>query len=237
MKQIFLFAALAVVSLAASAQKTVYDANAEVRQVSSFHAVSISSAFDVVITQGAEEALAVSASNKEDIGYIKTSVENGVLKIWQQDDKKWWPKNRKLKAYISVKNLDQIKATGASDIKIEGGLRATNLQLSLAGASDLNGQLVVSGKLDVDLHGASDVTITGSADHIEIDASGASDVKAYEFKVNTCSVDASGASGVTITVDKELSAKLSGASSVNYKGTAVIRDIKTSGASNISRKS
>jgi hypothetical protein len=42
---------------------------------------------------------------------------------------------------------------------------------------------------------------------------------------------------VRITVDKELSARLSGASNVSYKGAALIRDIKTSGASNISRKS
>ena len=236
MKHFFLAAALAVYTLGAAAQKTVYDANAEVRAVRSFHALHISNAFDVIITQGAEEALAVSSTNKEDIGYIRTSVENGVLKIWQADDKKWWPKNRKLKAYISVKNLDGIRASGASDINIEGVLRAENLKLDLSGATDLSGQLIVNGTLNVDLSGASDVAITGSADNITIDASGASDVKAYDFKTNTCSVDASGASGVQITVDKELSAKLSGASSVNYRGTAVIRDIRTSGASNI-RKS
>lgn len=222
--------------MAAGAQKTVYDQNAEVRPVTSFHAVQISHAFDVVITQGAEEALAVSSTNKEDIQYIRTAVENGVLKIWQADDKKWWPKNRKLKAYISVKNLDAIRAGGATDIKIDGGLKAGNLKLNLSGASDLSGQLHVSQRLELHLSGASDVTITGSADNISIDASGASEVKAYDFKANTCSVDASGASGVQITVDKELSAKLSGASYVNYRGAGLIRDIKTSGASNI-RKS
>jgi hypothetical protein len=79
--------------------------------------------------------------------------------------------------------------------------------------------------------------ITGSAHSVTINASGASDVKAYNFTTTTCNVDASGASGVRITVDKELSAKLSGASNVSYKGAAMIRDIKTSGASSISRKS
>ncbi len=233
MKPLFLFAAFSLAVLGAAAQKTVYDANAEVRPVTAFHAVHISHAFEVVITQGSEEALAVSSSNKEDLQYIRTAVENGVLKIWQADDKKWWPKNRKLKAYISVKNLDHIRASGATDIKIDGGLKAGNLKLQMSGASDLSGQLNVSQRLDVDLSGASDITITGAADHISIDASGASEVKAYEFKANTCSVDASGASGVQISVEKELSAKLSGASHVNYKGAAVIRDIRTTGASNI----
>lgn len=236
MKHLLLLAAFAMTMIAAGAQKTVYDQNAEVRPVTSFHAIQVSHAFDVVITQGAEVALAVSSSNKDDIQYIRTAVENGVLKIWQADDKKWWPKNRKLKAYISVKNLDAIRASGATNIKIDGGLKADNLKLQLSGASDLQGQLNVSQQLEVDLSGASDINITGSADNITIEANGASDVKAYEFRANTCSVDASGASGVQITVDKELSAKLSGASHVHYKGTGLIRDIKTSGASNV-RKS
>jgi len=97
--------------------------------------------------------------------------------------------------------------------------------------------LNVNGLLDIHISGASDVEINGTADEVKIDASGASDVKAYDFTTTNCSVDASGASSIKITVNKELSAKLSGASSVNYKGSAMIRDIKTSGASSISRKS
>jgi hypothetical protein len=109
--------------------------------------------------------------------------------------------------------------------------------MHLSGATDLSGELIVDGNLEIDLSGASDLTISGSAQNVTIDASGASDVKAYDFTTNTCNVEASGASGVRITVDKELSARLSGASNVSYKGAALIRDIKTSGASNISRKS
>jgi hypothetical protein len=237
MKNILLAFIFLSVSLLASAQKVVNDANAEVRDVPSFHAIHVSNSFDVIITQGSKESLAVSANNKEDIADIKTYVENGVLKILFDKKDKWWPKNRKLKAYIAVKNLDEIRGSGASDFKIEGSLNASTLRLHFSGASDLDGKLVVSGNLDVHLSGASDIEINGSANEVSIDASGASDVKAFDFKTNNCTVDASGASSVHITVDKELSAKLSGASSVQYKGTAMIKDIKTSGASSISRKS
>lgn len=230
----FLFLLLAT---AAFAQKVVNDANAEARSVGSFHAVSISSAFKVIITQGSEEGLAVSASDRDEVQYIKTAVENGVLKIWFDDKKRSWAKNRKLRAYISAKTLDAIRASGASDIDIEGTFTASSMSINLSGASDLSGRLVVSGTLDVNLSGASDVTLSGSANAAEFDLSGASDVKGYEFATGTCKVEASGACGVHITVDKELSARLSGASSVSYKGTATIREIRTSGASSISRKS
>lgn len=219
------------------AQKVVNDPNAEVREIGSFHAISISNAFEVIITQGGQEALAVSANDKDDLQYIKTEVSNGTLKIWFNNKKKLWGKNRKLKAYISVKKLDVIKGSGASDINIDGQLTATDMELHLSGASKLYGKLMINGKLKTNLSGASDVEITGSADEVNIDASGASDVKAFDFKTNNCLIDASGACSVRITVDKELSANLSGASSVSYQGTATIKDIKTSGASSISRKS
>lgn len=222
--------------ISVNAQKVVNDAYAESRTVSSFHAIHISNAFEVIISQDAQEGLAVSANNKEDVPGIKTSVDNGVLKIWF-DQKGWWPKNRKLKAYIAIKNIDEIKAGGASNIKIDGSLSSAGLKLDFSGASDLKGKLNVNGLLDIKISGASDVDINGTADEVKIDASGASDVKAYDFNTTNCSVDASGASSIKITVQKELSAKLSGASSVSYKGTAMIRDIKTSGASSISRKS
>lgn len=219
------------------AQKVINDANVEVRTVAGFHAIHVSNSFDVILTQGSNESVAVSANNKEDVADIKTSVENGVLQIWFDQKNKWWPKNRKLKAYIAVQNLDEIKGSGASDFKIDGALNTSNLKLNFSGASDLNGKLVVNGKLDIHLSGASDIDINGTANEVTIDASGASDVKAYDFTTTNCTVDASGASSIRITVDKELSAKLSGASSVHYKGSALIRDIKTSGASSISRKS
>lgn len=237
MKNILLAFLFLGISSLGSAQKVVNDPNAEVRDVPSFHAIHVSNSFDVIITQGSQESLAVSASNKEDVADIKTYVENGVLKILFDKKDKWWPKNRKLKAYIAVKNLDELYASGSSDVKIEGSLSASNLKLNLSGASDLNGKLIISNTLDVRLSGASDIEISGSATEVKIDANGASDVKAYDFKTTNCTVDAAGASSVRITVDKELSARLRGASNVSYKGTAMIKDIKTSGASSISRKS
>ena len=236
MKKLFL-SLLILSTLCAFGQKAINDPNVESRNVISFHALNISNAFQVILNQSNTEALAVSADNKEDVPNIRTAVENGTLRIWFDDNKKWWPKNRKLKIYLSVKNIDQIKASGATDINIEGGLKATSLKLSLSGASDLEGQLTISEELTAHLSGASDITISGTANKVTIDASGASDIKAYDFTATTCNVEASGASSVRITADKEMSVKLTGASSVSYKGNASIRDIKTSGASSISRKS
>ena len=92
-------------------------------------------------------------------------------------------------------------------------------------------------KLIVDINGASDATISGNAADLKVEASGASDFKGFDLVTNYCDAKATGASSVNITVNKELSAHASGASSVRFKGEGLIRDIKTSGSSNVSRKS
>jgi len=240
MKKVFLIVLAGSVSFLLSAQKTVTDANAEKRDVSGFHALKISNAFEVYITQGNEEALAVSASRPEYRDKIKTVVENGVLSIRFEEDKKSWKgwitDRQKLKAYISVKNLDRLTVSGACNVYIEDGIDADELTLNFSGASDLKGK-VNAKNLYVELNGASDITLSGNAGKVKIEASGASDFKGFDLVTNFCDAKASGASSVSITVHKELNANASGASSVRFKGEGLIRDIKTSGASSVTRKS
>jgi hypothetical protein len=79
------------------------------------------------------------------------------------------------------------------------------------------------------------MTVTGSASELGVKASGASDFKGFDFVTDICDAHASGASDIKITVNKELSAHASGASDVRYKGDGVVRDLKTSGASSVSK--
>jgi hypothetical protein len=237
MKKLFILALGSLYSLAVLAQKEMNDANAEKRNVSGFHAINVSSAFDVVLSQGNEDAVAVSASEKEYVDKISTTVENGVLKIRFEDKKIWKNMGRmKLKAYISFKNLDALHVSGACNIKVEGTIKSESLKLHFSGASDMDGKLDVK-DLDVHLSGASDITLNGVASNMKVDVSGASDFKGYDLQADYCQAEASGASSVKVTVNRELSARATGASEVGYKGNGVTKDIKTSGASNISKRS
>jgi hypothetical protein len=109
------------------------------------------------------------------------------------------------------------------------------LTLHLSGASDFKGSVKFD-ELSIDQSGASDVRINGNVGSLTIEASGASDTKGYDLITDKCSVHASGASEISITVNKELEAHASGASSINYKGEAVIRGLHSSGASSVSKK-
>ena len=234
MKIIVTMLSACLMSAAVFAQPTISDPNIQVREAKDFHAISVSSAFDVYLTQGNEEKVAVSAGETKNLANIKVEVKNGVLEIGWEHNGKWGRGSKKLKAYISYKTIDKLKVSGACDVSIVGSLQSDDLLVELSGASDLKGK-VDSKKLAFDLSGASDAKITGTAGKLDIEASGASSFKGYDLLTDYCNARASGASGIRITVNKELSATASGASDINYKGTGVIRDIKTSGASSISK--
>lgn len=231
MKRIFGFLLLVVFISAVHAQKTVKDVNAGKRNISGFHAIEISGGIDLYLSQG-DEAVAVSANTVEHRDRIITSVENGVLKIWYDWKSNFridWG-NYKLKAYVSAKNLDMLRASGGSDVDIDGTLKVSKLELRISGGSDFSGKVELN-DLKVEASGGSDVSISGKADRLSVEASGGSDFKGYELSTDICNVDASGGSDIYITVNKELSASASGGSDVYYKGNGLIRDMRTSGSS------
>ncbi|HEY5774182.1 MAG TPA: head GIN domain-containing protein [Chitinophagaceae bacterium] len=240
MKKIQVMLLAMLVGAVLFAQKTINDPNAEPRNLSGFHAIKISNAFTVYISQGNEDAVAISASKAEYKAKIITKVENGVLIIRFDDDKKFWKgwngDKQRLTAYISIKKIDRLDVGGACDVYFEEGLAAEGLSIDLSGASDMKGKIDAK-TLKVEISGASSATISGNAATLDVEASGASDFKGYELVTNYCDAKASGASSVNITVNKELNANASGASNVRFKGEGLIRDIKTSGASNVTRKS
>jgi Putative auto-transporter adhesin, head GIN domain len=178
--------------------------------------------------------VAVSASDK-DKKYITTEVKNGILYI-RLDTKgvsiHWG--NRKLKAYISFKQINQLDVSGACNIIVAGTIKSDQLSVKLSGASDFKGKLDID-KMAVDISGASDMIVNGKATELYIDASGASNFKGFDLTTETCDVKGSGASDIKITVNRELSAHVSGATDVRYKGDGVIKEIKSSGSSSISK--
>jgi hypothetical protein len=236
MKKIFVVLSGLLLSAGLFAQQPISDPNVQVREAKNFHAIHLSNAFDVFLTQGKEEKVAVSAGEEKDLAYITVEVKNGVLEVGWDRKGKWTRGNKKLKAYISFIKIDELFARGACDVDISGTLIADkNFKIDLSGASDLSGKIEVKEKLSVDISGASDAKLSGTAMEMVIDASGASSFKGFDFAVDYCNAKASGASDIKITVNKELSANASGASDVNYHGEGKTRDVRTSGASSVSR--
>lgn len=224
------------VGLHAHAQKQfVVDPDAVVREISgSFTSLKVSSGIHVFLSRAENEVLAVSASDDKYREGIKTEITDAVLHIFYDGDKIRYGNNFKMNVYVGYKKLEQLQASGASNILITGVLEQPNFNIQLSGASELKGQVKVT-NLNMKLSGASEAKITGTVKNINIESSGASDLKAYELIAENCNVKASGASDVNITVTNDMAANASGASNVYYKGSAELKLKQTSGASSVAK--
>jgi hypothetical protein len=255
MKKIIFLACLFITFIAQAQTKmgVIYDENVQVRKLPNFTSIRVSNAIELYISQSNNTEGAVSAKSEEYRNRIITEVNGGTLIIRMADNKwwKWGNEDYRVKAYVSVKDLYAITASGATNIKIVNGLSSEKLKINLEGASDLKGD-IKAGTLMADLSGASSLKgtvqanalsvkgsgacafeVSGSGDDLILDVSGASSVKMYDYLVKGASVDASGASSVKINVSGILKLHATGASSIDYKGAAAIKDMQSSGASSV----
>ena len=256
-----LFAILLLAGFALNAQEKtsiVYDENAQLRKVSSFTAISVSSAIDLYLTQSNKNEVAVSASNDEIRDHIVTEVVGGTLIIRLGDKGTWfsWKKwgNYKTKAYVSIKDIDALTASGASNVHLVNTIESPKMRIKLSGASDFRGNIkagvllyqltgasdykgeVNATSIDIDGSGASNIELTGTVDDLAVEVSGASDAKLYNLMAKGAILHASGASHVNANVTEILRASSSGASDINYRGNPNVKESTTSGASNIRRR-
>ena len=240
MKKLFFVALVSLSSLLLFAQdKVVYDANAEVRPVTSFHAVKIADGIELLLKQGNEEAVAVSADEIKYRDAIKTEVVNGELRIYiKQDAKSWWKqlrsKDRKMKAYVSFKSIDNIDASSGSRTTIDGNLNTATLSIDVSSGATVKGNLK-SKQLTIDQSSGGKTYISGDVENLEVNASSGAQFYGYDLVANKCKADASSGGKLQLNVSKEMVAHASSGGGINYKGEGAIMDISTSSGGKIRR--
>jgi Putative auto-transporter adhesin, head GIN domain len=134
MKKAFFIVFTSLLTVVCFAQdKVIIDSNAEVRTVNSFHSIRVSHTFDIYLTEGNEEKLAVSATDKKFIEQMKTEVKDGELHIWHDGGniKNWNPAKMKLKVYISFKQLDKLDVTDQCHVYARGKWKDESLKKKL----------------------------------------------------------------------------------------------------------
>jgi VCBS repeat-containing protein len=235
-KKLSLFVAILMVIITSACTQTtkkmVFDGAAEDRNLAGFTSINVSNAFDVYISQGTEDAVGVSADSQDATKNIKTHVSGGVLYI-SFENKGWWNwKNNKLKAYVTVKNLEKLTVSGACNVSFVDAITSNNLHISVSGASDIKGSVKVN-SLKVGASGASNISLSGKATNTDFNVSGACSIKSLDLVTDNSTIVASGASNVKLTINQYLKANISGASDIRYKGTVSRFETRTSGASDI----
>lgn len=238
MRNFILLVMMVAVGVFAKAQNIVYDENAEVRTVEKFNGIEVSGAVSLYVSQGSTTAVAVSAGEEKYNNKIKTEVKNGVLHI-SVEGGVWngfnWT-NRKLRAYVTVADINRLDVSGASYVSLSGTVKSDELKLEVSGASEVKGIISVN-RLDMDISGASVAKLAGTVKEGTIDASGACKVSSYDLAFDKCKVSSSGAANIKVTINGELNADATGGSTIYYKGAGVAKALNTSGGASIKSRS
>jgi hypothetical protein len=88
-------------------------------------------------------------------------------------------------------------------------------------------------EVDLSLSGASNAKLSGSASRLVVNGSGASELDLLQLPASDLVIDLSGASEASVSVTGTISAVVSGASGLRYKGSPRFTKKDVSGASTI----
>ncbi len=204
----------------------------EERTVSGFTGLDISGAIRVELWQDSVYSVKVEADDNLQ-EYVEVTMEGSKLRIKNKYNSNISPSKR-IVVHVYAPSLSSFDVSGASSIK--GNTIITSekeVDLDLSGASSISLE-VKAPKIDIDLSGASNVTLQGETRDLSIEGSGSIDVEALDLLAENVRVDISGASSVKTYASVKLDAELSGASKIRYKGNAVLNS-RTSGASSIKK--
>lgn len=212
-----------------------------------FTRIEVSSAFEVTVTPS--PTYAVSITSYENLfEYFEVSKTTDTLKIHMKHGS-FTTSNPQI--VITLPTLNYLSVSGASHGSVKGFDSSAALTLQISGASSLEveatagpGDIEVSGASHLNgsltatdvrmkLSGASLIALNGSAGTLDIEVSGASTAAMFDFIVSNAWTDVSGASTLNLTTRGTLNVQLSGASTLNYKGTPQMGKIDVSGASSL----
>ncbi|WP_259067499.1 head GIN domain-containing protein [Mucilaginibacter sp. X4EP1] len=201
----------------------------ETRKVGNFNKLTISGGFKVVLKQDSSMTLNITADDNL-LKYIKTEITGNRLRIYT---KKNICNSGEMIVNIGVRDLEEVKASGAVDVESDGKVKTGDLHFKLSGATKINMDLTAA-NVSASGSGATEVNLKGQASALNVDLSGSGKVHALDFAVDDCVISSSGVGESEVNAAKTLVIHSSGASEVKYKGNPSITNDK-SGASSVEK--
>jgi hypothetical protein len=202
-------------------------------KIGSFSKLEISGAYNVFLSQGDSEKLVVKASEGMLQKFV-VSNEGHMLKLDVKNEIIWSSHNR-LDVYLTLKNIDELKLSGAGNIETNGTLKLTSLEITDSRTGNVSLHLECD-KLMAELKSTGNVDFTGSAKEASIHKSGVGNLSASDFAVEYLKIDHSGVGNTDVYASKEISIKSSGVGNLSYKGDAIVKEYHTSGVGNVSKQ-
>ncbi len=202
--------------------------------IPNYSTLKVSSAFNAYVTfSDTEESIRIEANeNLHKRIVVKRDGNSLVIKLKTLTHVRG---NATLNAYITTKNISEFDMAGASHLTLDSKWLVQDGKVELTGASEFTGE-VSAQRLEFDMRGASNANIYGNVDELYADLSGASNIMDYDLLVERLNIEMSGASEGFLSVNESIDIEARGASTLNYKGDAVITNKELAGSSEIRKR-
>ena len=177
----------------------------EVRPVTGFSAIDISSAVNAEIAIGAAERVEISGDDNL-VSLVATELNGKRLVI---ETRKHVRPKLPLVARITALQLGALDVSGSSNVSLHG-MHDDRLALNLSGSAVIRGD--------------------GTVGQFDIDVSGSGSLELDQLAAERASVTVSGSGNVVLAVSRTLDVHISGSATVTYRGDPEVKqDISGSG--------
>jgi hypothetical protein len=203
----------------------------EVRNVSDFTGIKVSSGIDVYLTQGQNTEVILEADQNLH-EWITTEVIGSILHI--KSEKNIRMAESKI-VWVSCPVINLIDISSAGDVIGENMIITDKMDIDMSSAGDLRLELEAE-EITIDISSAGNASLKGSTNSLHADLSSAGDLDAYDLLTESADVSVSSAGHANVFVTGEAKFRSSSAGDINYRGDPKIIEMHSSSAGTINKK-
>ncbi len=201
----------------------------ETRDVDNFTGVAFGVAGTLILEQG--NTFSVVLEGDEDfLEEIETTVRGNRLII--RHDRLWSFGNKKVTAYVTMPEIDNLSVSGSGKMIAEGVLKTADLNMSVSGSGSVELKDLMAESVDCSISGSGSIELNGKAEDGELSISGSGNYSGQDFQLKTLDVSISGSGTCRAMVEEDLEARVSGSGDVYYTGNPRV-DARVSGSGKV----
>ena len=196
-----------------------------------FTKIKVSTGIDLYVTQGEKNKITVEADeNLHDI--IVTEVSDGLLKVYSEKNI-WRAKARKV--YVTVKDLEYLKATSGSDVYCENVIKTNEISLTATSGADIRFSVDAISVETSSTSGAG-IRIKGTTTNHASSATSGSSIDAYDLESKNTIAKVSSGADINIHASEKLEAKASSGGDIDFRGNPKQVSKKSSSGGSVSAR-
>lgn len=209
----------------------------ETREASAFTAITLRGDMDIVVRQGAREAVQVTADDNL-LPLLQTVVEGS-------GDKRTliiqWPRGETIRARakavvtVDVVRLTALASSGSGDIVVQA-LKTPALTLSISGSSDAKLNALDTDDLRLSIAGSGDVQASGRSAKFSVSIAGSGDVRAPDLAADDVTISIAGSGDASVQANKTLEVSIAGSGDIEHAGAAKVTHSRIVGSGSIRQR-